>query len=223
MTSTKSKWPVVLILVGAIAAYLYAHPPVPPKPPTVTLVQGTAVEVRLDQTVSSKTSASGSHFSGKLAKPLVMNEKVVIPEGTEFSGNVIQAVPAGHLAGGATLRIALTSFVLDDQQYTLQTAPIVRVSQGKGKRTAEITAGGAVLGAAIGALAHGGKGALIGAAAGAGAGAVGSAATNHPQDITMPAESVLTFHLTQAVVITPKPAPQPPRTDVAAVLRGLFS
>jgi hypothetical protein len=222
MTSTKSKWPIVLILVGAIAAYLYAHPPIPPKPSTVTLAQGTSVEVRLDQTVSSKTSASGSHFSAKLAKPLLLNGKVVVPEGTEFSANVIQAVPAGHLAGGASLRVALTSLTLDGQPYVVQTVPIVRVSQGKGKRTAEITAGGAVLGAAIGALAHGGKGALIGAAAGAGAGAVGSAATNHPQDIVMRSESVLTFHLTQAVVITPKPLPQPPRTDVAAVLRGLF-
>jgi hypothetical protein len=222
MTSTKSKRPIVLIIVAAVAAYLYAHPPVSPKPATVTLVQGTAVEVRLDQTVSSKTSASGSHFSGKLAKPLVLDGKIVVPEGTEFSRNVIQAVPAGHLAGGASLRIALTSFALNGHPYTLQTVPIVRVSQGRGKRTAEITAGGAVLGAAIGALAHGGKGALIGAAAGAGAGAVGSAATNHPVDIVMPAESVLTFHLIQAVVITPKPAPQPPRTDVAAVLRGLF-
>ena len=223
MTSTKAKWPIVLILVAAVASYLYAHPPIPPKPATVTLVQGTSVEVRLDQTVSSKTSASGSHFSAKLAKPLVLNGKIAVPESTEFSGNVIQAVPAGHLAGGASLRVALTSFTLDGQPYTLQTVPIVRVSQGKGRRTAEITTGGAVLGAAIGALAHGGKGALIGAAAGAGAGAVGSAATNHPQDIVMPAESVLTFHLTQAVVITPKPTPQPTRTDVAAVLRGLFS
>jgi hypothetical protein len=222
MTSPKSKLPLILVIVGAIALYVHAHPPVPPKPPTVTMEQGTAVELRLDQTVSSRTSSSGERFSGKLAKPVLVNGELILPEGTEFSGTVLQAVPVGRLAGGATLRVALDSFSLEGQQYTIETTPVVRISQGQGKRTAKFAGGGAAIGAAIGALAHGGKGALIGAAAGAGAGAIGSAATTTAHDVEMPRESVLTFKLTKVVVVTPKPK-EPQHTDLVAMVRGLFS
>jgi len=221
MTRQNAKWPVVLLMLGVMGMYLHAHP-LHVKPTTVTMEPGTAIELRLDHTVSSKTSTSGQPFSGKLAKPIVLDGKVVVPDGTEFSGKVMEAVPAGHLAGGATLKVALTTFSLDGTDYTVQTAPIVRVTQGQGKRTAKLTGGGAVLGAAIGALAHGKKGALIGAAAGAGVGAAGSAATNPAHDIVMPSESVLTFKLTQPVVVTPKSSSQTPH-DLLATVRGLFS
>lgn len=221
MTSPKAKWPRIVVIVGAIALYLHAHPLVPPKPATATMAQGTAVELRLDRAVSSKTSSSGERFSGKLAKPIVLNGQVVVAEGTEFFGTVLQAVPVGRLAGGATLRVALNSFSLKGKEYNIQTTSVVRVSQGQGKRTAKFAGGGAAIGAAIGALAHGGKGALIGAAAGAGAGAIGSAASTTAHDVVMSTESVLTFKLTQDVVVTPQPAPT--HADAVAIIRGLFS
>ena len=58
---------------------------------------------------------------------------------------------------------------------------------------------GAALGAAIGAVAGGGKGALVGAALGAGAGTAGSAYTG--EKIVLPAESALSFTLTEPVTI----------------------
>ncbi len=223
MTTQKAKWPLVLVIVGAIAAYVHAHPAAPPKPVTVTVAQGTPIELRLDHAVSSKTSSAGERFLGKLAKPILLNGKVIVPEGTEFSGTVLQAVPVGRLAGGASLRVSLNSFSLDGKEYAIQTAPIVRISKGQGKRTAEFAGGGAALGAAIGALAHGGKGALIGAAAGAGAGAAGSAATLTAHDVVLSTESVVAFHLAQDVVVTPKPAPEPERADAISRIRSLFS
>ncbi len=223
MTTQKAKWPLVLVIVGAIAAYVHAHPAAPPKPVTVTVTQGTPIELRLDHAVSSKTSSAGERFSGKLANPILLNGKVIVPQGTEFSGTVLQAVPVGRLAGGASLRVSLNSFSLDGKEYAIQTAPIVRISKGQGKRTAEFAGGGAALGAAIGALVHGGKGALIGAAAGAGAGAVGSAATLTAHDVALSTESVVAFHLAQDVVVTPKPAPEPERADVISRIRSLFS
>ena len=56
--------------------------------------------------------------------------------------------------------------------------------------------GGAGLGAIVGGLAGGGKGAVIGGLAGGGAGTAGSAFTGDA-NITLPAESVLSFRLTQ--------------------------
>jgi hypothetical protein len=60
--------------------------------------------------------------------------------------------------------------------------------------------GGAGGGALIGGLAGGGKGALIGAALGAGAGTAGSAYTGE-KEIVLPAESALSFKLTEPVTI----------------------
>ena len=224
MTSQKAKWPLILLAVGAIAVYLHAHPPIPSKPATVTLAQGTSVAVHLDRAVSSRSSAPGDQFSGRLAEAILLDGHEIVPKDTEFSGKVLQALPAGQLAGGARLRIVLTSFELDGKEYPIQTTPIMRVSQGNGKHTAEMAGGGAALGAAVGALAHHhGKGALIGAGVGAGAGVAGAAATSQAHDIVLSSESLLTFKLMQDVDITPSPAAQPQPAGFTAMVRGLFS
>jgi len=69
---------------------------------------------------------------------------------------------------------------------------------GANKRTGEYLGGGAVLGAIIGAIAGGGKGAAIGAGAGAAAGA-GAQVLTRGRRVEVPAESLLTFNLTQPI------------------------
>src|SRR5207249_3763331 len=69
---------------------------------------------------------------------------------------------------------------------------------GTNKRTGEYVGGGALLGAIIGAIAGGGKGAAIGAAGGAAAGA-GAQVLTRGSRVNIPAESLLTFQLTQPV------------------------
>jgi len=53
----------------------------------------------------------------------------------------------------------------------------------------------------VGGLAGGGKGALIGGLLGAGAGTAGAALTGN-KDITVPAESVVTFKLAEPITVT---------------------
>ena len=60
--------------------------------------------------------------------------------------------------------------------------------------------GGAGGGALIGGLAGGGKGALIGAVLGGGAGTAGAAYTGE-KEIVLPAESMLSFKLTEPLII----------------------
>jgi hypothetical protein len=207
-TQPKSKSYGALAIMGLVVGLAYWHPGVSRliPPSQVTLAQNTAITLRLDQSLSSKASAPGQHFRGKLAQSLIVDGREVLPAGTEFSGIVAQAVPAGKLAGGATLRIDLKSFNFQGKEYPVQAPPLVRVTQGQGKRTAKAAGGGALIGAVVGALVRGGKGALIGAAAGAGAGTVGAAATNKPLDIVLPAESLVTFHLGGAVTVAINPA-----------------
>src|SRR5579864_6578418 len=112
MKTKKTKWPAILIVVGVIAMYLHARPTAPVKPVPANIVEGTSLELRLERTVSSSHSIAGETFTGKLAKAIVANGQLIAPEGTEFRGKVIEASPAGYLAGGARLRISLTSFSL---------------------------------------------------------------------------------------------------------------
>jgi hypothetical protein len=73
---------------------------------------------------------------------------------------------------------------------------------GLNRRTAEWTGGGAGLGALMGAVFGGGKGAGIGALAGAGDGALTQLFTRGKQ-ISVPAETTLTFRLEQTRVLHP--------------------
>jgi hypothetical protein len=158
------------------------------------------VTVRLGQAVGSKISQAGQAFSATLAKPVEVGGKVAIPAGAPASGTVVDAQPLGHFAGGARLQLKLTSIKVGGTDQPVQTASIVRVIKGKGKRTGIMAGGGAALGAIIGGIAGGGKGAAIGALAGGGAGTAGGAMTAN-KEIVFPAEAALTFKLQQPLEI----------------------
>jgi hypothetical protein len=162
----------------------------------VVVPAGTGITVSLGSAIGSKLSQSGQTFTGTLAKDIVVGNEVVIPKGSNASGTVTDAKALGRFAGGASLQIRLDSINLNGYDMQVQASTKSFSAKGKGKRTAVMAGGGAALGGIIGALAGGGKGAAIGAAAGAGAGTGGAAFTGN-KDIVLPAESDVTFELTQ--------------------------
>ena len=166
----------------------------------VALPAGTLVTVRLVSAVGSKISAEGEHFSATVATPVQLDGKIVVHAGAQALGRVVQAVPQGRFKGAAVLRLVLESVSVNGDSYDVQTSSVSRYQKGKGKRTATFIGGGAGGGALIGGLAGGGKGALIGAALGAGAGTAGAAYTGE-KEIVLPAESALSFKLTEPVTI----------------------
>jgi hypothetical protein len=178
----------------------------PPKPSSwfgekkMTLPEGTVITVRLANAVGSKLSNSGDEFHASVATPVEADGKVVVPSGAEAAGKVLQAVPLGRFKGGAVLKLALDSVTINGDAYDVKTGSVSRYLKGKGKRTAAMIGGGAGGGALIGGLAGGGKGALIGAALGAGAGTAGAAYTGN-KEIILPAESTLSFKLTEPLTV----------------------
>jgi len=182
-----------------------AKPEEPRKPriETVTIPEGTSLTVRLGEAVGSKISQPGQSFSASLVDPVEVGGKTVIPAGAAATGTVVDAKPLGRFKGGASLTLQLTSITVNGTEHPIQTSAVSQTEKGKGKRTAVLAGGGAGLGALIGGLAGGGKGAAIGAAAGAGAGGAGAAFTGN-KEIVMPAESAVTFKLSQSLEVKEK-------------------
>jgi hypothetical protein len=178
-----------------------APPAQPAAPQPVVIPAGTRIRVRLGQTLSTKQSQTGDSFSGVVVDPVRVNGQTVIRAGARARGVVTDSKSQGKFKGQAVLAIRLDSVTADGRTYPVRTSHVERVEQGKGKRSAVMTGGGAGLGALIGGLAGGGKGALIGGLVGGGGGAAGSAFTGN-KDLVIPAESILTFDLQRSVTVT---------------------
>ena len=170
---------------------------------TFTVPGDTTVSVVLDQALSSKDGRSGDSFDATLAEPLVVEGKTVVRKDARVRGSVINVVPSGRLQTPAELGITLTAIQLGGAWKEIATDSVQMKGSSHKTRNIEMIGGGSALGAIVGAVAGGGKGAAIGAAAGAGAGTAGAAATGK-KDITLPAESRLTFHLKEPLRVTLK-------------------
>jgi hypothetical protein len=178
--------------------------PEPPPPPRPLVVPAeTVISVVLDQAVGSKINTPGQAFSATVSAPVDVEGRVAIPKGARASGVVKDAKPAGRFKGGAVLSLTLTSVTVRNEDYNIQTTAPSESSTGKGKRTAAMVGGGAGGGALIGGLAGGGKGALIGGLIGAAAG-TGGAGLSGNRDITLAAETALTFKLVESLEIKPR-------------------
>jgi hypothetical protein len=170
----------------------------PNPPPEITLPQGTAVRVRLAQSIDTERNRAGDRFQATLDVPLVRDGRVIVPQGTMFYGHVTESKPSGRFKGRAMLALRLDSFDLNGQNYAIRSTSPTRVSRGHVKHDVEWIGGGTAGGAGIGALAGGPMGAGIGALAGAGAGLTGGLITGKKQ-LRLPVETQLTFTLRSEV------------------------
>lgn len=164
------------------------------------LTPGTAVRVRLQESLNTKRNRAGDRFSATLDGPLIVNGRVAVPRGTHFDGRVVRSSESGRFKGRAALALRLDSFRLNGVTYDVNTSRPMSVSAGHKKRNWLWIGGGSGAGAAIGAVAGGGAGALIGAGAGAAAGAVGAAVTGK-RHVSLPVESRVTFTLQSTVAV----------------------
>jgi hypothetical protein len=175
-----------------------AETPAPPPPKPKIVPAGTTIRVRLNEAIGSKTAQAGQTFTGSVMDPIVVGGRTLIPAGATVAGEVTEAKSAGRFKGAAELAITIRSVTVGGVPHTLAASTVSQTSTGKGKRSAALIGGGGGAGALIGGLAGGGKGALIGALAGAGAGTAGAGLTGN-REITLPAESAVSFKLTQSL------------------------
>ena len=180
-----------------------APPPPPPAPvaKTVTLPTGTVIPIRMTDTLDSATTQSNTVFHGSLAGDLIADGMVVAKSGAAVTGRVITAKDATHFAGSSELSIELTRIDTVDHPVDLVTDAYTKNGAGRGKNTALKTGGGAAVGAILGGLLGGGKGAAIGAASGGGIGA-GVNGVTRGQQVQIPTETLVSFHLQSPITVT---------------------
>jgi BON domain len=175
----------------------------PVAPVTVTVPDGTAIGIRLIDSLSTERNHVGDTFKASLDTPLVAdNDRLAVPANADVEGRVVAVQPSTHFSGHSELTLQLTSITFGGKTYPISTNQWQKLGQGRGKRTAETVGGGAVLGAIIGGLAGGGKGAAIGAGAGAGTGGAVQGVT-HGEAVRLETETRLDFRLAAPLTVTP--------------------
>jgi hypothetical protein len=178
------------------------QPPPPPAPVehNITLPVGTAIPVRITQTLDSATTQTGDKFTGEIATDLIVDGMVVLPQGTPVTGHVDAVQDAAHYKGSSLLTISLSAIDRKGTHIEVSTESYTKRGEGRGKNTAEKVGAGAAVGAILGGILGGGKGAAIGTAAGAGVGA-GANTVTRGQQVQIPSESVVRFRLLDPIIV----------------------
>lgn len=177
-----------------------SQPPAPPKP--LIVPAGTKLSAELVTPVSTKTNRKGDRIEARVISDVVVDGKVAVPTGTILSGTVTERV-SGSKEIGATPKIAIAFDTMSPNADRAVSMSASLVQTGKsegGKDTAKI-AGGAVAGAVIGHQVDSDKGKIIGGLLGAAAGT--AAAKNTGNEVDLPAGTVVSVTLDNAVEMKP--------------------
>jgi hypothetical protein len=185
-------------------------------PVRVTVPAGTRIPLVLKHGISTKSVRPGDPVYLQTNFPVAQDNRILIPSGTYVQGVVDSIRRPGRVSGRAELLMHFTTLIFPNGYTvslpgTVEGTPdaehsTVKDKEGtiqadgqKGKDVAKVaqTTGG---GAAVGALAAGGKGAAIGAGAG---GVVGLATVllSRGQDVRMEAGSTVEMELQRPLVL----------------------
>jgi hypothetical protein len=194
------------------------------------LPAGSTLEVRLMNTLSTRTNQEGDPFTGRIVEPFFARGEEAIPVGSTVEGRVTYVKDPGHVTGKAEMRLLAESIITPQNvKYTIVAAledahgaggATVKDKEGtiqgagKDKKAAAKEAGIATgIGAGVGGIAAGGKGSLYGAGVGLLASTIHSIA-KRGRDVTLPQGTELTFVISRDSVAQPAkpaaPAPVPP-------------
>jgi hypothetical protein len=181
-----------------------------------SLPTGTAVKMKLENTLTTFSSKAGDAFQARVTEAVVVNGKTVIPIGATIEGRVTKTSEPRRIAGKPTIAIFPEHLVLPNGERFMLNATLVDTNarrgtdvntegqfKGDGHDGKDLTeigmgTGGGML---IGGLAGGGKGLLIGGVIGAGA-TVTHWLSKH-RSATLPAGTELVMELSRPMVMSP--------------------
>jgi len=162
------------------------------------LEAGTDIQVRLEQTLSSKTARMEDRVEGTVAEPVRSGSRVVIPVGSRVRG-VVQAAEAAERpskAGRLDLRFDNLT-IPGSPRMDIRTSVVSIKEDTVTGDTAKKAGMGALLGAVLGKVVGGTEGAIIGLVVGAG----GAIAATKGDDVELREGSVLTLRLERPLTV----------------------
>jgi hypothetical protein len=159
---------------------------------------GTELRVLLVDPLSTDTNSAGDRFLATMAESVVIDGTTVLPKGTQVRGRVVGVEDSGRVKGLASIRLVLTDIMQGDRVVAITTDTFEATADSSKTRDGQIIAGGAGVGAAIGAITGGKKGAAIGAVTGGGAG-TGVVLATKGKEIHYGPETRLSFTLAKSV------------------------
>jgi hypothetical protein len=165
----------------------------------VTVPVGTEMDVRLQTPLSSRTAKVEQRFEATTLVDVVINNETIVPAGTLVRGFVSSVRPAGRIDRRGSLTLSFDEMVINGSRPPMR-ASLVQAMEGKmGEDAGRITAGAAV-GAILGGIIGGGKGALAGIVIGGG----GTVAATDGADAELAVGTILRIRLDQPLEVTVK-------------------
>lgn len=138
--------------------------------PPLVLPAGTALRIRLAETLASDKSAAEQKVLAELADDVRVDGRVALTAGSEVIGHVVIAQRSGRVKGRARLVVAFDEIRAHERSYPIEAARWDVTAASSRDRDAKIAGGAAAAGLLIGAMTGGGKGALKGGLIGGAAG-----------------------------------------------------
>jgi hypothetical protein len=165
-----------------------------------TVPEGTSLSVRLTSGISSETAAEGDHWSGVLAAPVILRDRVVMPVGDEVRGVVTGARGAAR-GTRAMLDLAVESVRVGDRDIPVDAGTEAVIAGSTRARNLGAIAGGVAAGALLGKGVGGdGHDATIGGILG-GAAATGAVAASKGYQVVLKSGTVMYFTVTEPVAM----------------------
>jgi hypothetical protein len=164
------------------------------------LPAGTRLAILTNEQIDSNTANTSQIYSGQVDQDVTDNAGEIIISRGSPAELVIRT-----FSSGSDMTLDVQAITVNGRRYRISTAPLRQTGRnglGMNKRTAEMVGGGALIGTIIGAVVGHGKGAAIGAAVGA-AGGAGAQVLTKGKQVSIPAETVLTFSLNNSVTLAP--------------------
>jgi len=164
------------------------------------LETGTDIQVRLEQSLSSRTARMEDRFEATVAEPVRSGSQVVIPAGSRVRGIVQAAEAAERPSKPGRLDLTFDTLTVPGVPRMDIRTRVISIKEDLDKSDTAKKAGlGALLGAVLGKVVGGTEGAIIGLVVGAG----GAIAATKGDDVELPEGSVLTLRLERPLTVRP--------------------
>ena len=132
---------------------------------SVEIPSGTQIVVRLIDSVDSEIDPIGKTFRASLDEPIVLTGETIVSRGADIVAKLVDDKQSGKLAGKTVLTLDLQTITVNGRTVEISTEEVTQSSNSRTSGTLKKTLGLGALGAIIGGIAGGGKGAAVGATA----------------------------------------------------------